>query len=317
MDARGWPFLISRGRRVGYRTLLAPALLVTDGDYTVLADHVEPGAVLDRPGIIDLTTPSGQPISVVHATHRVSGTDLGQAAAPKDEHGRPLHLLYGFVCPRARGICPDQADLRTALTAALEAYQSFLKDEKDFAIEVGEPFPLRSSFETAAPAQRPTVLCIASAAALLVVLLLALRWVSAPDEHTPPDPSPTVTSTKPCTPSSRPPTAIPSRSAAGHGTVTPFTCGVERTGIRPPLPTRQPPAIGRPVTTGTASHRARTARRQHTAATATPRSPSGNTGAASTATASGGGSESDPPALKGDCRRRPYTRACPRTASPI
>src|ERR1700754_1951144 len=151
MDAQGWPFLISRGRRAGYRTLLAPAPLVTDGNYAVLADHVEPDAVLDQPGVIDLTTPSGPPISVVHATHRVTGADLGQANAPKDEHGRPLHLLYGFVCPRARTIRPDETDLRTALTAALATYRSFLEDEKGFTVQAGEPFPLRSSLVTAAP----------------------------------------------------------------------------------------------------------------------------------------------------------------------
>ncbi|MEW9549758.1 hypothetical protein [Nonomuraea sp. NPDC050783] len=203
MDAQGWPFLISRGRRAGYRTLLAPAPapLVADGDHAVLADHVEPGVVLDRPGVIDLTTPSGRPISVVHATHRVSAADLGQAVAPKDEHGRPLHLLYGFVCPRVRAIRPDEADLRTALAAALEAYRSFLEDEGDFAERVGEPFPLRSFLETAAPGRRRTAPRIVLAAAplivlaatLLLVLLLTLQWTATPNECGPTAPVPTMT----------------------------------------------------------------------------------------------------------------------------
>ncbi|MEV5494761.1 hypothetical protein AB0M50_05105 [Nonomuraea fuscirosea] len=203
-DAHGWPFLIARGHRAGYRTLLAPAPLLAVGDHTVLADHVEPGAVPDRPGVVELTTPSGRPISVVHATHQVSAADLRQADAPRDEHGRPLHLLYGFVCPHARTVTPAEADLRTALTTALAVYRTFLANENGFATEAAKPFLLRSTVETTTPGRHRTVARIAVAAALLVALLAALRWVGAgPDEPSPPGPAPTVpvpADTKPCPP---------------------------------------------------------------------------------------------------------------------
>ncbi|MEV0159625.1 hypothetical protein [Nonomuraea fuscirosea] len=200
-DVHGWPFLIARGHRAGYRTLLAPAPLLAVGDHTVLADHVEPGAVPDRPGVIALTTPSGRPISVVHATRQVSAADLGQADAPRDEHGRPLHLLYGFVCLHARTVTPDEADLRTALTTALTVYRTFLANENGFATEAAKPFPLRSTLEPAAPERHRAVARIAVAAVLLAVLLAGLRWVGVPDEPSPPGPAPTVPAdTKPCPP---------------------------------------------------------------------------------------------------------------------
>lgn len=208
MDAQGWPFLIGRGHRAGYRTLLAPAPLLAVGDHTVLADHVEPGAAPDRPGVIELKTPSGRPISVVHATHQVSAADLGQTDAPRDEHGRPLHLLYGFVCPRARTIRPDEADLRTALITALAVYRTFLANENGFATEAAKPFPLRSALDTTTPGRHRAVARIAVAAALLAVLLLALRWVGLPDDPAPSGPVPTgILSPGPCTTGSADPAA--------------------------------------------------------------------------------------------------------------
>ncbi|GAA1655318.1 hypothetical protein GCM10009733_060950 [Nonomuraea maheshkhaliensis] len=193
MPAHGWPFLIARGHHAGYRTLLAPAPLLADGDHTVLADHLEPAAVPGRLAVTDLTTPTGRRITVVHTTHPVSGADLGHTTAPRDEHGRPLHLLYGFVCPRA--VTPDEADLRTALTTALATYQTFLDNENGFATQAAKPFPLRSTLQM----PQPRRITAPVAVALLVVLLAALWWVSLPDEPAPPRPVPTMTPpTGPC-----------------------------------------------------------------------------------------------------------------------
>ena len=61
-----------------------------------------------------------------------------------DEHGRPLDLLYGFVCrvPSIRET--HEADLTAARAEALRAYRRFLADETGFTLEISEPFVLRS-----------------------------------------------------------------------------------------------------------------------------------------------------------------------------
>ncbi len=196
MPSQAWPFLISRGRRAGYRTLLAPLPLLTDYEYAVLEDHVQPSAIEDQPDVIDLVTRAGRPISVVHATHRVTATDLGQSSDPKDEHGRPLQLLYGFVCSHAGTLKPDQTDLRAARAAALEVYRRFLEDEDEFPLGTGRPFPLHSTFKDLPPPPPATVMpdrrharrgvLVVTATVLLAGMFLLLRQADEPGEHSPP-----------------------------------------------------------------------------------------------------------------------------------
>ncbi len=145
MTTQGWPFLIARGRRLGYRTLLAPEPLIADREYGILDDSVPPSHEQDRPDVIDVTTRSGRLLTVVHATHQVTAADLGDIEKPADEHGRPLQLLYGFALLRARIPEPRWEDLQKVLATALETYRRFLDDEESFAVETGRPFPLRSA----------------------------------------------------------------------------------------------------------------------------------------------------------------------------
>ncbi|MEW2136995.1 hypothetical protein AB0892_10400 [Streptomyces sp. NPDC005409] len=137
-----WPFLVARGRHRGYRTLLAPDFLLADGDYGVLDDSVTPGRVPEQVQVVPVVTRSGRHLTVVHTTHQVTAADVDEA--PRDEFGRPLRLMYGFVCEEGRFAAPDPADLDACRATALAAYRRFLGDEEGFTVEPGRQFALRS-----------------------------------------------------------------------------------------------------------------------------------------------------------------------------
>ncbi|MGW7453909.1 hypothetical protein [Streptomyces sp. NPDC054787] len=138
-----WPFLVARGRHRGYRTLLAPDFLLADGDYGVLDDSVTPGAVPEQVQVVPVVTRSGRRLTVVHTTHQVTAADVDEA--PRDEFGRPLQLMYGFVCEEGRLAAPDPADLDACRATALAVYRRFLGDEEGFTVEPGRRFALRSA----------------------------------------------------------------------------------------------------------------------------------------------------------------------------
>jgi hypothetical protein len=150
-----WPFLIGRGRRAGYRLLLAPAPLLEAGEQSLLEGAVAPGDRLDEPQMLTVTTRRGQPLTVVHATRRVTGADLARAGGPPDagrvedeptdEHGRPLLLLYGYVVPQSRPATASREDLARALDLALATYVHFLADERAFAAVAAMPLPSRDA----------------------------------------------------------------------------------------------------------------------------------------------------------------------------
>jgi hypothetical protein len=84
-------------------------------------------------------------MTVVYATHLLAEADLGgSGTGVRDEHGRPLRLIYGFICLDASVAGPDGADLGYARAAALETYRRFLADEDRLTVEASQPFPLRS-----------------------------------------------------------------------------------------------------------------------------------------------------------------------------
>jgi hypothetical protein len=143
MDS-GWPFLVASGLHRDYRTLLAPTPLVDSLDYGVL-DTVAP-PMTSR--IIDVTTARGRQLSIAAASHLLAASDLGTGNGTKgsvrDEHGRPLRLIYGFACLDGRVVELDDIDLEQALTTALDTYRRFLADEDRLAVEASAPFPLRS-----------------------------------------------------------------------------------------------------------------------------------------------------------------------------
>lgn len=155
----GWAFLIARGLHMGYRSVLAPDFLVSTGTYGTLAEAVDGNhpdshtprfATVDIPGV-GIVTLAYRTEAVVHADLRHedpsdtgSMVDCTGDGFVLDEHGRPLHLLYGFAC-RTDGLTgPDEQDLLEARRQAFDAYRHFLADEDAFTVKASKPFRTRT-----------------------------------------------------------------------------------------------------------------------------------------------------------------------------
>jgi hypothetical protein len=151
----GWAFLVARGRRKGYQSLLVPDFLVQSNEYGVLGqaasgDFPPEGA----PRFSRINGLAAGDVTVAYLTQRLTPADLDGSPAGgsvTDEFGRPLDLLYGFVCRGADIIDLQQADFAAARAEALRTYQRFLADESGFMVESSRPFVLRS---ITAPAQQ-------------------------------------------------------------------------------------------------------------------------------------------------------------------
>jgi hypothetical protein len=188
MSAFGWPFLVGRGRRTGHRVLLAPDFLVEARDHGILEAASEQ--------VEELTSSAGRRLSVRCSTHEVSADDIAAAGNPRDEHGRPLRLIYGVV---AMGVEPANADLLVALESSLDTYRRFLKREDDFEVEPAPTFPLTARTPLVAPvpaaADRPGPRSVAvlSGVGLIAVLtiVLSVLWGRSNPEPTPGTPCPT------------------------------------------------------------------------------------------------------------------------------
>ena len=138
-----WPFLVARGRREGYRTLLAPEFLVTRDLHEQLAESspsVPSGtlgrAELDRAGVGSLR--------LVYTTEDLTaamadGSDETKPLA--DEHGRPLEMLYGVVAREPLSEAIAAGDLQPARAEALDTYRTFLAGEKGFPVMSLPPVP--------------------------------------------------------------------------------------------------------------------------------------------------------------------------------
>jgi hypothetical protein len=156
--ARGWPVLVGAGRRRDFSTLLAPDFLVAGREYGVLSETLRPFPDGDPPRLVQTPIADGHWLGVVYATYPLTSADLtepapGSNAAPRsgepprplrDEHSRPLRLMYGFASPDVRFDEPAEADLELARTFALRAYRRFLDDEEGFTVLSSQPFALRS-----------------------------------------------------------------------------------------------------------------------------------------------------------------------------
>ncbi|GAA4622647.1 hypothetical protein GCM10023196_015680 [Actinoallomurus vinaceus] len=247
--SHAWPFLVARGRERGYRTLLAPDFLLAARDHGVLDDSVVPDAASDRPSVAEIVTMAGQALTVVHATHTVTAADVAEPGAkpraPRDRHGRPLRLIYGFVCVDRPAGEPDPADLAFCRTAALDAYRRFLADEDGFEVTPGRAFTPRTVLgprtgrtrhggatgggtATRDDAERPRpfptpVGMLIVAAILLAVSIAAVGWIASRGPE-PATPCPTATSSARAT----------SARSAGAST------GPSPQPRRPPCPTAPP-----------------------------------------------------------------------------
>jgi len=155
--SQGWPFLVARGRRASYRTVLAPRFLVDANAHHALADAAgvsDLGA--DGTRVVECHHARVGPFSIGYTSEQLTqgdldatATDAGEPAT--DEHGRPLEIVYGVVSQDLLGRSLATKDLVTARTAALRSYRNFLADEAGHAVATSSPFALRSRART-----RPT-----------------------------------------------------------------------------------------------------------------------------------------------------------------
>lgn len=202
--ATGWAFLIGAGRVRDYRILLAPEFLVTALDYGIL-DGVA------GPGVVAVRTRAGRRLCLVSAVHQLTAEDL-DGTEPRDEHGRPLRLIYGYACPDGPVVEPADVDLQLALSTALDVYRRYLTDEEQVTVVPSTPFALRSrttGWPVEAARSRPTppatptgrrrrVAVLVGAAALAAVAVLAVgagMWRPERPESPPagcPSPQPSV-----------------------------------------------------------------------------------------------------------------------------
>jgi hypothetical protein len=154
----GWAFLVARGRRKGYQSLLMPDFLVQSNEYGALGQL----SSSDRPGSPPTISRIGGlavgDLTVAYVTQRLSPADLAGTPADgpvTDEFGRPLELLYGVVCRGLDIVGLDDTDLATVHAEALQTYQSFLADESGFVLASAQPFVLHS-ITAPSPVRQPT-----------------------------------------------------------------------------------------------------------------------------------------------------------------
>jgi hypothetical protein len=245
----GWPFLVAAGRRQDYRTLLAPAFLVADLDYGFLDTVVRPTPETGPGTVVEARTPRRRRLSVVYATHRLTAADLtgsGTGPDPRDEHGRPLRLIYGYTSPDAAVVEPAEADLERARTTALAAYRRFLADEERVEVTPSHPFPLLSRTAEwprprvpapvpAGAARIPRAARWLASAVVVAGLTLAVAFAAAGRPSPVPAPvdcsDATVTRPASCAPSRMPatPGPAPTKSTTQPGPGAPVT---PRQGVR-------------------------------------------------------------------------------------
>jgi hypothetical protein len=222
-EAMGWPFLVAAGRRRDYTTLLAPGFLVDELDHGVLERVLRPDAGPERAAVVTARSGRGRPLVVVHATHLLTPADLdGDGPLPaglgggdaRDEHGRPLRLIYGFTVPDVSTVEPDETDLRRAWERVLPAYRSFLLDEERATVVGSAPFRLRSAVGAPVPppvdatagGTRRWLGVLVVAALLAVVIAGSMLWVR---RNAQPAPKPTACASATDVPPALPPASCP------------------------------------------------------------------------------------------------------------
>jgi len=216
VTGRAWPFLVARGRRRGYSALLVPGFLREHGFLEATAIPLD-----DTPSRA-AATPYGV---LVWAEHAVTTAEA--RGEPRDEYGRPLVLLHGFLCPDGDPVAAPAALAHTR-TIALATYDRFLADEEGFRAERSEPFTIE-----VAPVARPRIsppeeaarpargLVWAGAGAIVVAGAVAavVGFASAGGDDAPPPPCPRDVVALTVTPSASVATCLRDRNARRRGTI--------------------------------------------------------------------------------------------------
>jgi hypothetical protein len=151
-----WPFLVARGRREGYRTLLAPEFLVRRDLHEQLAES-SPSVRSGTLGRAELNGAAVGSLRLVYTTEDLTAamSDGSDEVKPlTDEHGRPLEMLYGVVAREPLSDALAAGDLQPARAEALDTYRIFLTREKGFPVMSSRPYPLPRG-ATAVPTRAP------------------------------------------------------------------------------------------------------------------------------------------------------------------
>jgi hypothetical protein len=157
---RAWPFAIGAGRRLDYRVLAAPDFLVTGSDFGALAERAGSGGGEARVSIGVVRTAAGRELGMAWTESGLTLDDVGEAEPVpggsqrpvRDEYGRALRLIHGFVLGQGDRVAAgdvDPADLERSRQAGLAAYRRFLADEEGFRVLSQPAFPARSRIRPA------------------------------------------------------------------------------------------------------------------------------------------------------------------------
>jgi hypothetical protein len=133
-------FAIARGRRAGYRVLMAPEFLVQMRRTGLLADLASAGHPDGKVVHADPVTVQGRRFSLSYASRTVTDADLDEPALqrlgspPLDAFGRPLRIIYGLVRDGDAGGAVAPADLDRAEQDAIAAFRAFVADESGYRL---------------------------------------------------------------------------------------------------------------------------------------------------------------------------------------
>jgi hypothetical protein len=156
---RGWAFLVARGRRSGFRTVLAPQLLIDEGLQGLLAEFT--GTAESGVRLVDVDNAQVGRFSIGYVSERLMRAEVGARNADgellTDEHGRPIEIFYGLLSRDCLLEPLDGEDLRTARAQALHSYRRFLADEESFGVDTAADFVLRTQVRARPLGEPPTV----------------------------------------------------------------------------------------------------------------------------------------------------------------
>jgi hypothetical protein len=176
-----WPFLVSRNRTLGYRTVVAPDFLIQAGAAGILAE-ITPGERDATPRLCTLArTPAG-PLAIIY--HVVSARD--EKTALLDGFGRPIDWVVGLIFKGKSAPSVSATTLTQAHRLVSPAYATFwqmttpgppqsapavlLSDGQ--LLEAADLTPAVRN-ESYSAGQRRLILVLAS---VIVVLVIAILW---------------------------------------------------------------------------------------------------------------------------------------------
>lgn len=188
MKIEAWPFLVGRNRNLGYQTIVSPQFLSERGLSMLLAEAA--GGDDSGPDDAIYREVRGSQVGDLSLIFRVvrakaQDYDIGGDEALKDQGGRPIRLIEGFVVrERANRIKVTHGDLQTAHNLVKEAYRKFWDADDTFKEVASLPIDLSTESHSSEQVQlirekplelRPhPFLNVRSVAVVLIALILLI-----------------------------------------------------------------------------------------------------------------------------------------------